>query len=55
VTLSLGSSGGPLSATQFDPRSGERKDLGAVTGKERFEFQPPDEQDWVVILTSANH
>jgi hypothetical protein len=49
VTLAPGSMIGQLSAMQFDPRSGERKDLGAVGG-ERFEYQPPDEQDWVVLV-----
>jgi Protein of unknown function (DUF4038)/Domain of unknown function (DUF5060) len=52
ITLTIDSSGGPLSAMQFDPRSGERKDLGAVTGKDRFEFRPPDDQDWIVLLTA---
>lgn len=43
-----------LTATQFDPRTGERKSLGTTSGKERFEFQPPDEQDWVVVLAASN-
>jgi len=43
---------GPLSAMQFNPRTGERKDLGSNSGKEIFEFRPPDEQDWVVLLTA---
>jgi hypothetical protein len=52
VTLSLSSTAGAFSAMQFDPRSGERKDLGPVSG-ERFEYQPPDEQDWVVLVRAG--
>jgi len=55
VTLQVDSSSGPLTAMQFDPRTGERGDLGNVTGKDRFEFRPPNEQDWVVLLTAANN
>jgi hypothetical protein len=54
VTLQVDSSQGPLTATQFDPRTGQRKDLGNVGGKDRFEFKPPDEKDWVVLLTADN-
>jgi hypothetical protein len=25
-----------------------------VGGKDRFEFKPPDEKDWVVLLTADN-
>ena len=43
----------PLSAAQFDPRTGERKDLGLTKDKDRFEFRAPDQQDWLVLLTSS--
>ena len=39
-----------LSAAQFDPRTGERKDLGRIKDKDRFEFRAPDDQDWLVLL-----
>jgi hypothetical protein len=55
VTLKLSGAAGPLSAMQFDPRSGERKDLGQVAEKDRFEYRPPDEKDWVVILTAGRN
>jgi hypothetical protein len=42
-----------FSAMQFNPRTGERKDLGTVAGRERYEFQPPNDEDWVVLLTAA--
>ena len=45
---------GPLSAMQFNPRTGERKDLGDLSGKASFEFRPPDEQDWIVLLTAPS-
>lgn len=53
VKLALDSASGPFSAMQFDPRSGERKDLGPVLSCDRFEFQPPDEQDWIVLVMTA--
>jgi hypothetical protein len=53
VTVTLEGSAGSYSAMQFNPRSGERKDLGSVAGKDRYEYRPPDEQDWVVILNAT--
>ncbi|MEZ0259270.1 MAG: DUF4038 domain-containing protein [Chthoniobacter sp.] len=50
VRLALDSRGGPWKIIQFDPRTGERKPLGSTTNREHFEYLPPDEQDWVVIL-----
>jgi hypothetical protein len=50
VKLALEASSGPLTAVQLNPRSGERKELGAISSRDRFEFRPPDAEDWVVIL-----
>jgi len=50
VRLTLSPKLTSFSATLFNPRTGERKDLGATLGSERFEFQPPDSQDWIVLL-----
>jgi hypothetical protein len=50
LSVKLDSAPSPLQATLIDPRSGAREALGTVAGKERFEFQPPDEQDWVILL-----
>jgi hypothetical protein len=51
--LKLSAQSGPLTATQFDPRTGERKDLGAIKWQSGFIFRPPDEQDWVVLLAEV--
>jgi hypothetical protein len=44
---------GPLAAMQFNPRTGERKELGEVANVFRFTYRPPDEEDWVVLLGAA--
>jgi len=49
VQISVDTSAGPLRAARFNPRSGERLALDAAT-KDRFDFQPPDKDDWVVLL-----
>jgi len=54
VALKLDPQAGMLSAMQFNLRTGERKDLGEVSSKDRFEFRPPDEQDWIVLLTAPS-
>jgi hypothetical protein len=54
LRLSLDSKAPPLTAMLFNPRTGERKDLGRVAARDRYEFQPPDSEDWVVLLTAAN-
>jgi hypothetical protein len=40
---------GGYEATRIDPRSGERVNLAAPSGNE-YVVQPPDEQDWLVLL-----
>lgn len=49
VTLKL-VGGAALKATQFDPRTGEQKALGSIDGRDRLEFRPPDEHDWLVMV-----
>jgi Protein of unknown function (DUF4038)/Domain of unknown function (DUF5060) len=53
LTLAIEPSAEPLTAMQFDPRTGERKSLGTVAGPSQFEFRPPDPQDWILLLTAA--
>ncbi len=53
VELALGKSTAPLSVTLFNPRTGESKSLGSTDG-ERYVFSPPDEHDWVVLLTAGS-
>jgi len=53
VGLTLDAKFAPPVATLFNPRTGERKDLGAISGRDRFEFQPPDNQDWLVLLSMS--
>ncbi len=49
VELALDKPTPALSATLFNPRTGETKSLGHTEG-ERYSFTPPDEHDWVVVL-----
>jgi hypothetical protein len=35
---------------QFNPRSGEYKELGMQKIAGRYDYQPPDENDWVVLI-----
>ena len=50
VRLQLDAADGSFTASQFDPRTGGQKHIGEITGGKIFEFQPPDEQDWMVVL-----
>ena len=49
LTLSLPTDVGQFAATQINPRTGDRRALDRASGT--LTLQPPDEQDWVVILT----
>jgi hypothetical protein len=42
--------GTSLSARQFDPRSGAWTPLPKPSAGDRYEYRPPDRQDWVVVL-----
>jgi hypothetical protein len=53
VRINLGARLGPLTVTQFNPRTGERTTLAGTSGMQRFEIRPADEQDWVILLTAA--
>lgn len=37
---------------QLNPRTGERKDLGQHSGEADFTFSPPNQDDWIVVLTA---
>jgi hypothetical protein len=50
VTLALGGGQTALARTLIDPRTGVRQALGVVVAREQFEFRPPDQEDWVVLL-----
>jgi hypothetical protein len=51
LTVSLGGAANSLSAARIDPRTGERADLPGASG-DRYEIRPPDEADWLVLLTA---
>jgi hypothetical protein len=55
VKLALGKQGTrKWQAERFDPRNGARHPLPVSEGdRESFEFQPPDTQDWLVVLQNA--
>jgi hypothetical protein len=58
LTVELGEAPTRLQATQFDPRSGQRTELSPATVRHEFQFLPPDEQDWLLVLEqtrSPNH
>jgi hypothetical protein len=50
VDLSLDASPQTYRARRFDPRTGEFEELGVQRDISVFAYQPPDEQDWVVLL-----
>jgi hypothetical protein len=53
VEMDLGARGRPFVIRRFDPRTGEVAELGTALVAFRYRFEPPDEQDWVVLLQSA--
>jgi hypothetical protein len=52
VTVALAEAGGPYRLTRFDPRTGERFNLGDVAGGEQ-RIQAPDAADHLFILSGA--
>ena len=48
--INLAVSNDSLRARQFNPRTGEFTALGSAGSKRRFEYRPPDDQDWVIVL-----
>ncbi|MGC9350190.1 MAG: DUF4038 domain-containing protein [Anaerolineae bacterium] len=50
ITLDLASVNAPLTAQQFNPRTGAWKDLAPHTPGEAFVYTPPDAEDWIVQL-----
>lgn len=53
VTLQVTGAGAQWLAGEFDPRTGGSRTLRATVKDGRFEYRPPDEQDWVVVLKRA--
>lgn len=49
LTVKLQKASGEFTATQINPRTGERTTLKAPSSL-NFEIHPPDNQDWVVIV-----
>jgi hypothetical protein len=38
---------------QYDPRTGQYRDLGARQGITAYTYTPPDKEDWAVVLRRA--
>jgi hypothetical protein len=53
LTVTMDGRPGQLTATQFNPRTGEQRVLRAASGS--FQLQPPDEQDWVIRIAQPTH
>ncbi len=49
LTVNIDAQPGQLTATQINPRTGERRVLGGASG--RFEIKPSDDKDWVVHIS----
>jgi hypothetical protein len=45
--------GTPLVASWFNPRTGESTKIGEFTEKQRTEFNPRGEGDWVLVIETA--
>lgn len=46
-------SGAKVNAGWFNPRTGETTPIGSVIGKERHDFEPPADGDWVLVLDAG--
>ncbi len=46
-------SGAKVTASWFNPRTGEATSVGSITEKKRRQFQPPADGDWVLVLEDA--
>lgn len=54
LQLSLGSGrAGTYKLRQFDPRTGAFDELGTYTGKGPIDYTPPDDRDWVLLVTAV--
>lgn len=50
ITVNLTDAKGDLTVKWFDPRNGEFKEIGVISGKGIQEFNTPDENDWVLYI-----
>jgi hypothetical protein len=53
VTLDLDAPAGDYAVRQYDPCTGQYRDLGEQRGVTTFVYSPPDVQDWVVMLRAG--
>ena len=44
----------PAPAFWFDPRTGERREIG-IGSETKPHFIAPDEQDWLLVIESKEH
>lgn len=54
VTLSLRDATNAFRARQYNPRTGEYKDLKGAESRQDYLFDPPGVEDWVLVLDSPN-
>ena len=47
-------SGAKVNASWFNPRNGETTPITSLIGKERHDFEPPTDGDWVLVLDNGN-
>ncbi|MFN0102965.1 MAG: DUF4038 domain-containing protein [Bryobacteraceae bacterium] len=50
VTLELGARPGRFRVRTFNPRTGEFSPAAETVVAERYEFRPPDSEDWILLL-----
>ena len=46
-------SGAKVNASWFNPRTGETTSAGSITDKKRHAFEPPADDDWVLVLEDS--
>ena len=47
-------SGAIVTASWFNPRTGEATSAGSIAAKKRHNFEPPTDGDWVLVIDDAN-
>jgi len=53
VEMDLGARGRSFRIRRFNPRTGEFAELGTAPVANRYRFEPPNEEDWLLLLTPA--
>lgn len=54
ITVTLTSPRDALRIRLFNPRTGESQDLGRLPNGDRWDYRPPDRQDWIILLEAAD-